>query len=85
MKRIGNSKEPTRKQIENMLSNLHEKFPHKSFCIQIENWFHRISKNVKINYSLSIIPGFKGHQCSKYTENSWLEFLDTYREIIKNG
>jgi len=85
MKRIGDSKEPTIKQAHNILANLREKYPDKSFSIDINLWNHS-HNSIYTEYSLAILPGFDGSNCQRSEDfKDWPPFLKYYRKVLKEG
>ena len=77
MKRIGNSKEPTEKQINSMISNLRKKHPEDSFNISMEAWHYR-SGNTKLTYRL-----YSDTRSYITEEVSWPKLLIAYRKLIR--
>ena len=82
MNRIGNSKEPTKKQIENILSNLIRKYPNKTFQLTIVHWHHD-TKTVSWDYQIGILPAFDNSSCQHIDTKSWKELLIEYRRIMR--
>ena len=88
MKRIGKSKEPTLKALQNITENLREKF-NRSFSIEIYARAYITDDLGKfygeVSYDMAILPGLDDSSCSiKHFEN-WAEVLSFYLEVIKEG
>lgn len=83
MKRIGNSKEPTIKQLSDIAVNLREKFK-KTFLVKVECWSHSHlpKSHPSPEFKVSVLPGF-GIDCSQVEFNSWQKLLKAYRGWIK--
>jgi len=81
MKRVGNSKKHSLNRAHRILSNLREKFPDKSFLIEVHSW-HFDSENKRDTFKISIVPGFD-EDCTQYTSETWSELLSVYRKIMK--
>jgi len=81
MKRIGNSKEPSLKQVHNILSNLREKYPSKTFCVTIEAWHFNVEP-IEDKFQLSVLPGFDETTCQNFNYSNWPSLLKKYRKIM---
>jgi len=83
MKRIGKSKEPTLKTLQNITENLKEKF-RRSFCLTLESWSYDIGDQ-RTGYHISILPGIDGSSCTGKPFETWSDLLNYYHKLMKEG
>lgn len=81
MRRIGDSKEPSLKQIHNILSNLRNKYPSQTFQITITIW-HFNTETKLDNFQLGTLPGLDGTSCQHFDHYDWPSLLKKYRKIM---
>jgi len=82
-KKVGRSKRPIAHQWPIITKNLSEKLQ-TSVRIGITCWHHSTDTK-EIEYTISLVPGFDGEDCTQFSFTTWVDLLGKYFFLMKVG
>jgi hypothetical protein len=74
--------QPNQLTFEKMSLKLSNKLK-RTCAITIETWSHTFQPKPETFFQISLLPGFKGENCTQYRAKTWQDFINRYHDLTQ--